>query len=180
MENITFEKLTDNIDEAVEIYNYYMLNTTACYSMKALTKDEFTDYYHVYDPHTKSFAVKVDGDVAGFILLKPWNLAKEAYRQTYEFTIYLKKEYCKMGLGTKAFQYMEEQIKYDDIAVIMAGLSCDNVASAKLMESQGFEKCGHFKKMGKKFGKYLDLCYYQKLYPDKFEEETECCKCCYK
>ena len=166
---VTFDNIDKtNAKEIVDIYNYYVLNTTASYNTDAISADDFLAYYQIDNPLTKSFAIKCCDDLAGFMVLKPWNYKKQAYRQTYEFTIYLKKEYCRKGIGKIAFAYLEAMIKDSDIAVIMAGLSADNEGSRALLESQGFTECGRFKKIGKKFGKYLDISYYQKSYEEKF------------
>lgn len=166
---VTFENIDKkNAEDIVGIYNYYVLNTTASYNTDAISADDFIAYYQIENPLTRSFAIKCCDDIVGFVVLKPWNYKKQAYRQTYEFTIYLEKEHCGKGIGKMAFAYLEALIKNSDIAVIMAGLSADNDSSRALLESQGFTECGRFSRIGRKFGKYLDISYYQKCYEEKF------------
>jgi len=165
MSEVSFINLNrNNCDEVVEIYNYYVTETTVSYATDAISNDEFISYYQIENPLTMAYNIMIGSDVVGFCMLKPWNARKLAYQQTYEFTIYIKKECCHMGLGRKAFYYIEDRALEKKIAVIMAGVSYDNVNSYKMFESVGFERCGHLKKVGRKFGEFLDLYYYQKVY----------------
>ena len=49
------------------------------------------------------------------------------------------------------------------IKVLIGIISGDNQSSIKLFEKCGFEKCGHYKQVGEKFGKILDVVSYQKI-----------------
>lgn len=163
--SIEFKKLTkENCTDALEIYNYYVLNTTATYGTTALDEEEFLSYYKVENSLTDAYLISENDRTIGFFLLKPWNEKKEAYRHTYEFTIYLSKENCRKGLGRMAFEFVERSVRKKDIKVIMAGICADNESSFKLCEAMGFESCGHLKNVGFKFGKYLDILYYEKMY----------------
>ena len=45
----------------------------------------------------------------------------------------------------------------------MGIITAENESSVKLFERMGYEKCGHFKQVGEKFGRILDVVAYQKL-----------------
>ena len=47
--------------------------------------------------------------------------------------------------------------------VLIGIISADNKQSIALVEKCGFEKCAHFKEVGEKFGKILDVVAYQKI-----------------
>jgi phosphinothricin acetyltransferase len=59
---------------------------------------------------------------------------------------------------------MKEIIKIADereYATMVAGIDSENIISIKLHEKLGFEFSGVIKKAGFKFGKWLDLAFYQ-------------------
>ena len=59
---------------------------------------------------------------------------------------------------------MKELIKIADkrkYATLVAGIDATNEASIKMHEKIGFEYSGTVKKAGFKFGKWLDLAFYQ-------------------
>lgn len=167
---LKYSELTEsNCGEAVDIYNYYVLETTVSYNTEPVSVTEFVNYYQLENPLTIAYNILCHDRIAGFCILKPWNAKKQAYRQTYEFTIYISKEVCHKGFGSKAFRFMEEKAMERNLVVIMAGLSADNVSSCKMLESVGFTQCGFLQKVGNKFGKFLDLYYYQKVYTENME-----------
>jgi L-amino acid N-acyltransferase YncA len=46
--------------------------------------------------------------------------------------------------------------------VLIASISGENTASLKLMRKLGYEQCGQFKNVGEKWGRILDVVYFQK------------------
>ena len=51
---ISPEVLTlENCSRAVEIYNDYVVNTTATYATTVVNKEEFADYYKIQNEKTK-------------------------------------------------------------------------------------------------------------------------------
>lgn len=157
------ELTKENASLASDIYNYYVVNSTATYGTVPLSVDEFVSYYQIENPKSFSYLIMEDGKAIGFCLLKPWNAKKEAYDHTYEATMYFDKDYCKKGYGRRAFEFLEKQASKEDIYVILTGVCSDNGASAGLCEKMGYELCGHLKKVGVKFGKFLDILYFEKI-----------------
>lgn len=45
--------------------------------------------------------------------------------------------------------------------VLVAGVDSANVASLRFLEGSGFERVGHLREVGNKFGKFLDLVFLQ-------------------
>lgn len=159
-----FVELTrENTSSALEIYNFYVMNTTATYGTVPLSLEEFISYYQIENPKSFSYLVIDNGNVVGFCLLKPWNAKKEAYDHTYEATMYFAKDFCGKGYGKRAFEFLEKKALETDIFVIMAGVCGENGASNGLCEKMGYEKCGHLKKVGFKFGRFLDILYFEKI-----------------
>ena len=160
-----YEKLTgENCKRAAEIYNYYVTNSAATYATEEISDEEFAAYYQLGNELTMAYNIVIDGAMAGFCLLRPWNAHKKAYSRTYEATMYLDKACCSKGIGREAMIYLEKQAEERGILVIMCGIDSENTASCRLCESLGYEKCAHLKKVGFKFGKFMDIVYYQKIY----------------
>lgn len=159
-----YERITrDNCGEALKIYNFYVINSTATYGTVPLSEEEFFTYYQMDNSLTEAFLVIDDGKVCGFALLKPWNAKKEAYMYTYEVTMYFAEDCIRKGYGKNAFFFLEDIAKKRGIKVLMAAICGDNVSSIKLCESVGFFECGHLKQVGIKFEKFLDLFYLEKI-----------------
>ena len=127
--------------------------------------DNVIDYQVTrYMAAVTKFEMLLDGKLVGFCLLKPWNIAKKAYKYTYEATMYIEKEYCNRHLGFEAMTYLEEVAKKNNVLVILGGVCSENTASCKLCEKLGYEKVGHLKGVGYKFDRFMDIIYYEKSF----------------
>ena len=163
--DITLEELNEkNSREIVDIYNYYVLNSVATYGITPMTVDEFYDYYKLNDVRTMAKAIAADGTVIGICLLKPFDQKKEAFDRTCEYTVYIHPDYCGKGIGKIVYGMTEKLIAGMNITTVLAVVCAENTASRKMFESVGFECSGILRRVGFKFGRYLDLCYYQKFY----------------
>lgn len=60
---------------------------------------------------------------------------------------------------------MEEDARKTGVIKVFIGIiSVDNSGSVKLFENAGYVKCAHFRNVGEKFGKILDVVAYQKIF----------------
>jgi L-amino acid N-acyltransferase YncA len=66
-------------------------------------------------------------------------------------------------LGNKLFSDLILRLKELNYRAIMGGIALPNDASIALHEKLGFEKVAHFKKMGFKFDRWIDVGYWQLL-----------------
>lgn len=147
-----------------EMYNYYILNTTATFFTKCLTQDEMANLLFFENPRYITYVIKNNQNICGYCGLIQYK-DKDAYDYTAEVTLYLAPEYTGKGLGKLAMEFIE------DIAMgrkfhVLIGIICDeNEASKKLVEKCGYEKCAHYREVGRKFGRWLDVVVYQKILP---------------
>ena len=103
-----------------------------------------------------------DGVICGYCYLSPYK-KRQAYDRTAEITVYLKKEFTGRGIGRLALQRLEKEARPTFIKVLMGIITADNIQSIQLFIREGYEKCAHFKEVGEKFGKILDVVAFQKF-----------------
>jgi len=160
--SIQFIPLTEqHIPEVLSIYNWYVDNSTATFHTEPISVNEMRSFLHVNHPIYQSFIILYKSSLAGYCYLtnhKP----RQAYNRTAEITIYLKQEFHNNGIGKAAIRYLENLAKTLGIKNLVAGISGDNLGSIALFEKAGFIKCAHYKNVGEKFGKILDVVAYQK------------------
>ncbi|MCK9207197.1 MAG: GNAT family N-acetyltransferase [Salinivirgaceae bacterium] len=70
--------------------------------------------------------------------------------------------YGQKGIGKVALLHLEQKAVETGIRNLIAIISGDNSGSIHLFEKMGYSKCAHFKNVGEKFGKVLDVVAYQK------------------
>jgi L-amino acid N-acyltransferase YncA len=143
------------------IYNDAILNTTAVYDYKAHTIDNIEKWYDKKKQDGYPLLVfEEDDNAVAFATFGPFR-EWPAYKYTIEHSVYVHKSHRNKGIGMKL---MKEIIKIADereYATIVAGIDSGNIISIKMHEKLGFESSGVIKKAGFKFGKWLDLAFYQ-------------------
>ena len=160
---ITFQKATLNDLVAIkEIYDYYILHTNATFHTDPISFEELREMIPFYDKKYQSFLVKAEDKTAGYCYLAPFK-KRQAYDRTAEATVYLKPEYCGMGIGFQTVSHLEEVAKKKDIKVLVGTITGTNENSIRLFARCGFEKCAHYKQVGRKFDELLDVVAYQKI-----------------
>ena len=159
---ITFHETEEHhFPQIKEIYDWYIANSTATFHTEPVTVEELKEFIFVHHPRYKSYVIFADDQMAGYCFLTYYK-KRQAYDRTAEITIYLKPGFCNKGLGTLALQYLEKKAAEAGIKNIVGIISGDNKGSIKLFEKSGYEKCAHFRNVGEKFNKVLDVVAYQK------------------
>jgi L-amino acid N-acyltransferase YncA len=145
-----------------EIYDYYIEHSTSTYYTEKITIEELKGFIPCQDKKYKSYLIKVENECCGFCYLSQYK-KRQAYDRTAEVSVYLKLEWTGKGIGKTALSHLEKVALEKGISVLIGIISGDNESSIKLFERSGYEKCGHFKQIGEKFNKVLDVVSFQKI-----------------
>ena len=63
----------------------------------------------------------------------------------------------RQGIGTALLQALLQRAQAAGKHVLIAGVDSAGAASLKFLERNGFERVGHLREVGYKFGQFLDL-----------------------
>ena len=156
-----------NVDElrfVLDLYNFYILNTTAVSDYEPITLEELQARLSYQTKQYKTFLVchESEKNVVGFCFLTQFR-KKPAYDSTAEIGIYLKPEHTGKKLGQSMIRFLEEYAKQNHIEVIIASISGENSPSIRLFEKMGYEQCAHYKQVSRKFDRRIDLVCYEKI-----------------
>lgn len=160
--NIEFKTIDkENIVDALIIYNWYVLNSTATFHLEAIEQKELERMVSIGHSKYQSYVILFDGVVCGFCYLSQFRY-KEAYDKSAEITLYLKQGFLGKGVGKTTLTFLEEIAKKSKINNLIAVITAENTVSISLFEKYKYFKVGHLKNIGVKFGKALDVVSYQK------------------
>jgi L-amino acid N-acyltransferase YncA len=160
---IKFEVVTEEDFVIIkEIYDFYIENSTATYYTEKISIEELKAFIPCGDKKYKSYMILAGSEVCGFCYFAQYK-KRQAYDRTAEVSVYLKPGATKKGIGNAALRQLENAARESGIAVLIGIISGDNGNSIKLFEKNGYKKCGHLKKIGEKFGRMLDVVFYQKM-----------------
>ncbi len=160
---IRFEQIEEeHLNSILDIYNYYVLNTTATFHDHALSVEEMRKLVFFDNLKYRTMIIIEDRDICGYVILKR-HKERGAYDKTAEVTVYLKPECIGRGMGSLAVQYIESYAKNVDIHVLIASICGENLKSINLFSRNGYFKCAHYKEVGRKFDQVLDVVAFQKI-----------------
>ncbi|HBL84460.1 MAG: GNAT family N-acetyltransferase [Clostridiales bacterium GWF2_38_85] len=164
LSTVTFKKLEEKHFQAVyDIYDYYVLNSTASFHLSCISQEEARSIFFPPNPLHEAFVIETDDMVIGYAKYSQYK-KREGYNETAEVAIYLSSEYTGKGIGLKALEFLEKSARKNGFHVLLACICFENKASIFLFEKAGYEKCAHYKEIGKKFGRYMDVVDYQKIF----------------
>jgi len=148
----------------LDLYNYYILHTTATFDHQEITLEELQVRLSYNNKKYKTFLVcdTTDKNIIGFCFLTQFR-KKPAYDRTAEMGIYLKPDNTGKKFGQFIIEFLEEYAKENQIEVIIATIAGENINSIKLFEKMDYERCAHYKEIAIKFNRRLDLINYEKI-----------------
>ncbi len=148
----------------LEIYNDAVLHTTATYDYEPRTLEQRRQWFedHQRDHYAVFVAIDETGRIVGWSALNPYH-ARPGYRFTTENSVYIAADRRGQGIGKQLLEPLIEAARTRGLHVIIAAIDATNEASIRLHTRFGFEQAGHFKQVGFKFGRWLDVIYMQKI-----------------
>lgn len=153
--------VSDSDAQAItDIYNHYVEKTTTSFETEPLTLQQMTQRMRGIAAEYPYFVCvdTLQGDkVVGYCCVHQWK-ERRAYSHTLEVTIYLDPEHKGRGAGTMMMRRLVEECNKRKCARnLIACITEENTASVEFHARMGFEKVSHFRKVGYKFGRWLDV-----------------------
>jgi phosphinothricin acetyltransferase len=161
--SLTVQRATrGDVPGILEIYNDAVLNTaaTADYEPQALqTRLEWYDYrtrlgFPIY------VAEDSENRIVGWASLSPYH-NRFGYRFSAEISIYVAADWRGKGVGKRLLPALIEGGREKGLHTLIASIDGENEASIRLHERYGFVRSGHLKQVWCKFGRWLDVVYFQ-------------------
>lgn len=149
-----------DLGQLTEIYNWAIENTTATFDLVRQSEADRTGWFTSHEGIYPLIVAELDNKAVGYCSLSKFR-EKEAYVKTVEISVYIHPAYQGRGIGKALVKEILDRAVKLKHHVIMAGITAGNGASVKMHERFGFEQCAHMKEVGKKFGKWQDVLFYQ-------------------
>jgi phosphinothricin acetyltransferase len=145
------------------IYSHYVLHTPSTFDLQAATVQEraaWLAHYAEAGPHRIVVAER-QGQVVGYATssrLRP----KPAYDTSVETSVYVAPGHTGQGIGTQLYAGLFAAIQGEDLHRAYAAIAQPNEASVALHVRFGFHCIGVYHEVGRKFGRYWDVAWYEK------------------
>ncbi|GAA5167616.1 N-acetyltransferase family protein [Viridibacterium curvum] len=149
-------------DRILDILNEAILNSTALYDYKPRTLESMRAWFMT--KASNSFPVIGLEDDAGVLLgFASYGTfrAFPAYKYSVEHSVYVHKDHRGKGIGLALMQRLIAMARENAVHVLIGGIDIENTGSIALHEKLGFTHAGTIRQAGFKFGRWLDLGFYQ-------------------
>jgi L-amino acid N-acyltransferase YncA len=143
-----------------EIYNYYVRETVITFEESPVPEAEMARRIADITSHLPWLVWEADGVILGYAYASPWK-ARAAYRHSVESSIYLTHEATGRGLGSRLYTALIAELRQRGLHCVIGGAALPNPASVALHEKLGFSKVAEFREVGFKFGRWIDVAYWE-------------------
>lgn len=148
----------------LDIFNEAIVTSTALYDYKPRAPESMVGWFAT--KQANGFPVIGLEDEAGTLLgfasygtFRAW----PAYKYSVEHSIYVHKDHRGKGLGRTLLTAIVEAAQARQVHTLIGGIDATNAGSIALHESLGFSHAGTIRQAGFKFGRWLDLAFYQRI-----------------
>ena len=144
------------------ILNEAIANSTAIYDYQPRTLDSMAGWFKAKEAgHFPVLGlVSDDGELLGFASYGSFR-AWPAYKYTVEHSVYVHHLHRGRGLGEQLLQALVAHARTQGAHVLVGGIDAAKQGSIALHTKLGFEHAGTIRQAGFKFGRWLDLAFYQ-------------------
>jgi L-amino acid N-acyltransferase YncA len=146
-----------------DVYNHYIRETTVTFEEAEVAPSEIAR--RIEDVGSASLPWLVaerNAQIVGYAYASKWH-SRSAYRFSAEITVYLDASHTGAGIGSRLYDQLFPILRARGIHAVVAGIALPNESSVALHEKFGLSKAAHFKEVGFKFDRWIDVGYWQRI-----------------
>lgn len=151
-------------EQILAILNEAIVSSTALYDYQPRTTTDMAEWFAA--KNRGGFPVVGlegrDGSLAGFATygtFRNW----PAYKYTVEHSLYIHKDQRGRGLGRRLLEELIRRAEAQELHALVGVIDAGNAASIAFHKQMGFSHAGTLREVGYKFGRWLDVAFYQRL-----------------
>ncbi len=153
-----------DINALTELYNRYIAETTITFDLHPYTAPQRQATWMSHYATTGRYRLLVaerEGQVVGYATSSKFR-TKAAYDTSVETSVYLDTQVQGKGIGTQLYSALFEALAEEDVHRAYAGITLPNAPSIAIHQKFGFEQVGLFREVGRKFGRYWDVAWFER------------------
>jgi len=146
----------------LDILNESIRTSTAVYEYVPRALDSMGPWFKTKE--AKGYPVIGVEDQAGILMgFATYGVFRDrpAYKYSVEHSVYVHQDHRGKGLGKALMERLITAAREQDLHVMVGGIDATNTVSIALHEQLGFVHAGTIRQAGFKFGRWLDLAFYQ-------------------
>ena len=151
-----------DVPACLGIYNAAVASTLSTFDLDPQGPELFAPLLASAHPFDRYLVAEVAGEVVGYAYAHAYR-ARPAYDGTRETSIYLAEAARGRGLGRRLYAALLGELDAAGCRTQLAVIALPNDASEALHRAFGFEHAGTLRQVGRKFGRWVDTAWYQRL-----------------
>jgi len=155
-----------DLSQLTELYNYYVKTSPATFDLAPVTLEnrrEWMSHYADTGPH-RLLVAEANGAVAGYATSGKVK-ERPGYLTSVETSVYVHPDQNGRGVGTQLYAALLVALASEDIHRAYAAIVLPNPASIALHARFGFRPVGLYHEIGRKFGRYWDVQWFERPMP---------------
>lgn len=153
------------------IYNPYVRDTIITFEQSLVSEAEMAKRIRETTALYPWLVAEVNGDVVAYAYATRWR-SRAAYDQTLESTIYVDKPFTGRGIAKPLYLALLDELRARKVHAVVGCIALPNDPSVAVHEKCGFAKVAHFPQVGRKFGRWVDVGFWQALLAPANAEDT--------
>lgn len=154
----------EDLAPILDLYNYYVEHTATTFEISRVCVEDRVEWFEAHSrdgSYRLVVAEEIDHGIVGWASASPFR-PREAYATTVETSVYCRPGLEGKGIGTQLYTNLFDSLSGQDIERIVAGIALPNPASLALHRRFGFRLVGTFTRVGRKFGRYWDVAWFER------------------
>jgi L-amino acid N-acyltransferase len=152
-----------DVPAILDIYNEVVRTSTASYDYEPNTLEQRRRWFERHQEQELPILVAINpaGRVVGWGSLSEFR-ERIGYQYTVEHSVYVAADQRRQGIARLMLSTLIDAARSLGKHIIIGGVDGENAASIQLHEAFGFERVAHFKQVGYKFDRWLDVIFFQR------------------
>lgn len=145
------------------IYNHYVAETVVTFEEEPVAGEEMARRMgEVFNADLPWLVAERAGAVVGYAYATRWR-TRSGYRYSVEITVYLEPSCVGQGIGTLLYAGLFARLESLGLHAVIGGIALPNAGSVALHEKFGLAQVAHFRETGFKFGRWIDVGYWERI-----------------
>jgi phosphinothricin acetyltransferase len=158
---------TADLEAISGIYDHYVRTSAISFDIEPATIGWRREWFERFsDRGRHRLLVARDNEEAiGYAASVPYR-PRAAYGPSVETSVYVAPSHLGRGVGSALYGALLSELEREDVHRAYAGIAMPNPASVRLHERCGFRQAGYFTEQGRKFGRYWDVAWFERGFPE--------------
>ncbi|MDO4569648.1 MAG: GNAT family N-acetyltransferase [Planctomycetia bacterium] len=152
--------------QLLDIYGYYVINTTCTTEETLPSTEEMAGRVVRVTQSFPWLGFERDGELIGYCYADIFR-TRTAWHRTAELSVYVHPKRLHDGVGRRMYEKLFKILEENrEIHSVIASITLPNESSVRLHESFGLVKAAHLRQVGYKFGCWMDVGLWHRVFKE--------------